>query len=113
MVIRYYLKTATPGGATVTVTNSAGQEMLRTTGSAAAGINQVLWSTRLGGGRGARSGGGGSNAPALASANPIDLWAPLGDYTVTVTVAGKTMTQTAAIAKTQGWTMGVQSQIIR
>lgn len=110
MVIRYYLKTAVPGGAAVTITNAAGQEMARMQGTAAAGINQAVWNTRIGGGRGAR--GGGPVGPP-ASANPIDQWAPLGDYTVTVTVGGKTMTQTAKIAKTQGWSIGLQSTVIR
>ena len=57
--------------------------------------------------------GGGAAAPAPTSNNAIDLWAPLGIYTVTLTVGGKTRTQTATIAKTQGWSMGIQSQIIR
>jgi photosystem II stability/assembly factor-like uncharacterized protein len=113
MVIRYYLKTAIPGGAAIAVTNASGQEVARLQGTSMSGINQVLWSTRLSGGRGARGGGGGSTAPAPASNNPIDQWAPLGDYTVTVTVGGKTLTQTATIAKTQGWTMGIQPEIIR
>ena len=121
MVIRYYLKTAVPGGATVTVTNAAGQEVARVNGGSAAGINQAVWSTRLGGGRGARGGGGpstgsgrgGTAAPAPVSANPIDQWAPLGNYTISLTVGGKTLTQTATIAKTQGWSMGIQPQVIR
>jgi hypothetical protein len=76
-----------------------------------AGINQAVWSTRLGGGRGARAGGAPAAGP--VSANPIDQWAPLGDYNVTVTVADKTLTQTAKIAKTQGWSMGIRPEIIR
>ena len=116
MVIRYYLKAAVPNGAVVTITNTASQEVARLTGQSNAGINQVLWNTRLGGGgRGARGGGagGGSTAPAPTSNNPIDQWAPLGNYTVTLAVGGKTLTQTAVIAKTQGWSMGIQPQIIR
>jgi hypothetical protein len=48
-----------------------------------------------------------------ASANPIDQWAPLGDYTVTLSVGGTTLTQQARIAKTQGWSIGANPQIIR
>jgi hypothetical protein len=111
MIIRYYLKTAAPGGATVTIANAAGQEVARVQGGSQAGINQAVWSTRVGGGRGAR--GGGAPAAGPVSSNPIDQWAPLGDYTVTVTVAGKTLTQTAKISRTQGWSMGIRPEIIR
>jgi photosystem II stability/assembly factor-like uncharacterized protein len=118
MVVRFYVKTAAPG-ATVVITNAAGQEVARQQVNARAGINQVVWNTRLGGGRGGRggpaasAGQGGARAGGPASANPIDQWAPLGDYTVTLTVAGNTLTQKATIAKTQGWSIGATPQIIR
>jgi hypothetical protein len=43
----------------------------------------------------------------------LDRLAPLGEYTVTLTVGGKTFTQKAQITKTQGWSIGVVPQIIR
>src|SRR6185369_10696727 len=93
MVIRYYLKTASAAPPTIVITNAAGQELARLQGSANAGINQGVWNMRLGGGgRGGRAGGAAPAGVLPASANPIDQWAPLGDYTVTLTVAGKTLT---------------------
>jgi hypothetical protein len=113
MVIRFYLKTATPGGATVTITNAVGQEVSRQQLSAVPGINQVVWNARLGGGGRGGRGGGGAPAGGPVSANPIDQWAPLGDYTVRLTVGGKSLSQKATIAKTQGWSIGATPQIIR
>jgi hypothetical protein len=51
--------------------------------------------------------------PGRGAGGPLDQWAPLGDYTVTVSVAGRTLTQTATIAQTQGWSIGGTPQIIR
>jgi hypothetical protein len=109
MVIRYYVKTAA-AGATVAITNAAGQEVARVQGRAVAGINAVVWNMRsasAAGGRGATASQG------RGSVNPLDQWAPLGDYTITVEVAGQKLTQTAQIAKTQGWSIGGAPQIIR
>jgi hypothetical protein len=41
------------------------------------------------------------------------MWAPLGEYTVTLDIDGKQLTQKARIAKTQGWSIGAVPQIIR
>jgi photosystem II stability/assembly factor-like uncharacterized protein len=112
MLIRYYLKDAASAPATLVITNSTGREMARMAGSGNAGINQAVWNTRLGGGPPTRSGQAARGA-VPASASPIDQWAPLGDYTVTLTVAGKTLTQTARVDKTQGWSIGTTPQIIR
>ena len=108
MVIRYYLKAADAARATVVITNSSGREVARLQGAASAGLNTVVWNTRLGGAGGGRGAGG---APAGGSV--LDQLAPLGDYTVTLTAAGRTLTQTATIAKTQGWSLGTAPQIIR
>ena len=105
MVIRYYLKDAAPAAALVTIADANGQEVARLEGRATAGINTVVWTTRRGG-----AGRRGSGPPA---ANPLDQWMPLGDYAVTLAVAGKTLTQHAQIAKTQGWSIGAAPQIIR
>jgi hypothetical protein len=111
MAIRYYLKTAAPAGATVTITNAAGLEVARLTGRAGAGINSVMWSMRNqgGGGRGAAA----AAAQGRGSVNPLDQWTPLGEYTITLEVAGQKLTQTARIAHTQGWSIGGAPQIIR
>jgi hypothetical protein len=131
MAIRYYVKNAGSGSANVVITNAAGQEVARLNGPMAAGINTVLWSTRLGGGGGGRGGragggggaggaapgagggGGGGGGRAGASGTVLDQLAPLGEYTVTLDVGGRKFTQKAVIAKTQGWTIGPVPQIIR
>ena len=106
MLIRYYVKTAAQG-ATMAIANARGQEVARLTGPAAAGINTVVWNTRTGSGRGR---GGGTGTP---PGSVLDQLMPLGDYTITLTVAGQTRTTTGTIAKTQGWTVGWVPQIIR
>lgn len=116
MVIRYYLRNAAAAGATVAITNAAGQEVARLQGRAAAGINSVLWNMRAGGGGragGAGAAGAGAQGQGRGSVNPLDQWAALGEYTITVEVAGQKLTQTARIAKTQGWSIGGAPQIIR
>lgn len=114
VAIRYYLKTAVPAGATVTITDAAGQEVARLTGRAGAGLNSVLWNMRAGGsGAGGRGGAGAGAGQARGSVNPLDQWLPLGDYTVTLEVSGKKLTQTARIAHTQGWSIGGEPVIIR
>ena len=108
MVIRYYLKT--PAAAvSVVVTNASGQEVARLPGQGAAGINTVVWSTRVAGGRGRGAGAG----PPPAGGSILDQWMPLGEYTVTLDVGGKTLAEKATIARTQGWTLGSKPQIIR
>jgi hypothetical protein len=76
-----------------------------------------------GGGRGGGRGAGGEAGCGAAaggaigggrgSVDPLDQWLPLGDYTVTLEVAGQKRTQTARIAHLQGWSIGGQPQIIR
>jgi hypothetical protein len=79
------------------------------------------------GGAGAGRGGAATAAAGQAQAGPgraggagagrggapvIDRLLPLGDYTVTLEVAGKTLTQKARIAKTQGWTIGTAAPFV-
>jgi photosystem II stability/assembly factor-like uncharacterized protein len=112
MVIRYYLKAAATGAASIVVADAAGQEIARLQGGAAAGINSVVWNTRLtgrAGGAGAPGRGGGATR---GGAN-LDQLAPLGEYIVSLTVGGKTLTQKATIAKTQGWSIGQSPTVIR
>jgi hypothetical protein len=112
MLIRYFVK-ARSGGAIVTVTDATGQEVARLQGAAEAGINTVQWTMRAGargGGAGGRAGGGGG---ATRGGAALDQLAPLGEYTVTLDVGGKTFTQKAMIVKTQGWSLGLTPQVIR
>jgi photosystem II stability/assembly factor-like uncharacterized protein len=106
MVIRYYLKDASPARATVTIADASGREVGRLTGPASAGINTVVWNMRAGGGgrgRGAGPGGG----------SPVDQLVPLGEYTVSLEIAGRRLTTAATIVETQGWLIGAASRIIR
>jgi hypothetical protein len=112
MVIRYYLKTGASAPANVVITNAAGAEVARLEGTTEAGINTVVWNTRNappGDGRGR----GRSPSPGRGGPPIVDLLAPLGDYTVTLEVAGRRLTRPAKIAKTQGWTLGGGPVIIR
>lgn len=119
MTIQYYLKAESPAGAQVTITNAKGQEVAKLKGPGKAGINSALWTTRdrgdadagRGGGRGGAGGGGARQAG--PGVNPLDQWAPLGEYTVTLAVGGKTFTQKARIIKMQGWSIGAVPQIIK
>jgi photosystem II stability/assembly factor-like uncharacterized protein len=115
MAIRYYVKTAAGGSASVVVSDSGGQEVARLQGPATPGVHTVVWTTRQTGGRGARgaaagrgAGGGGRGGPPV-----VELLAPLGEYTVTLEVGGRTLSRKATIAKTQGWPLGAVPQIIR
>jgi hypothetical protein len=117
MLIRYYLKASASGRASVAVTDASGKEMARLAGTNNAGINTVVWNMRAAGagGRGAGGGGAGAGGGALGrgAANPLDQWAPLGTYTVTLEVGGKTLVQTGQITHTQGWSLATSPQIIR
>jgi hypothetical protein len=107
MVVRYYLNNPASGSASIVITDSQGREVARLQGKTSAGINTVIWPMRAqGAGRGRGAGGG-------AMANPLDQWAPLGEYTVTLELGEKKLTQKAQIAKMQGWSLGPSPQIIR
>jgi hypothetical protein len=105
MVIRYYLKEAATGPARVTIRNAAGVEVARLDGTVAPGINTVVWSTR--------NAAAGNRAPGRGGPPILDLLAPLGDYTVTLEVAGRRLSRTATITKTQGWSLAGSPVIIR
>jgi len=94
IVINYYLKADQPTGAKVTVTDKDGRVMRTLDGPAKAGMNRVLWPLN-GGGRGAGGGGGrGGGTPALVPT--------VGDYTVTVEVAGEKLTKPAKVREKIG-----------
>ena len=77
-----------------------------------AGFNTVAWNTRMPPAGGGGGGGGGGN-PGRGGPTIIELLAPLGEYTVTVNVAGRTLTQKATIVRTQGWSLNGAPVIIR
>ena len=107
MVIRYYLKNAGSGRATVVISDATGQEVAKLQGPADAGINTVVWNTRrdaAGGGRG----GGGRGGPPI-----VDLLMPLGEYRVAVDAGGTSLAGVGRIVKTQGWSIGLTPQVIR
>lgn len=106
MVVRYYLKNAGAAGSVV-ISDAKGQEVARLPAPGAAGFNTVVWPTRSVGGRGT------TPAQRPTSNNPIDQLAPLGEYTVTLEIAGRKLTQKARITQTQGWTIGPVPQVIR
>jgi hypothetical protein len=120
MVIRYYLKNETSARPTITIANAKGEQVAKLAGASSAGINAVVWSTRdrgdearggRGGGQGGEGGGGrGFTAP---GADPLAPWAPLGEYTVTLDVGGRKLTQKASITKMQGWSIGAVPVVIR
>jgi hypothetical protein len=119
MIIQYYLKAEATAKPTITITDSKGQQAARLTGGGQAGINSVRWTTRdrgdeADGGRGGRGGGAaGGGRQAGPGVNVLDQWAPLGEYTVTLDVGGKTFTRKAQITKMQGWSIGATPQIIK
>lgn len=116
MVIRYYLKNPGTSKASVVIADSTGKDVARLTGETKAGINSVLWTTRDNGDVGRQAGGrgaGGGRGVIGFGGSVLDRLAPLGEYTVTLDVGGKTFTQKAQITKTQGWSIGAVPQIIR
>jgi len=95
IVINYYLKADQPAGAKITVTDKDGRVMRQLDGPGKKGMNRVLWTLAGsgGGGRGGGRGGGGA-----APAPP----ATVGDYTVTVDVAGEKLTKPARVRERIG-----------
>jgi BNR-Asp box repeat len=117
MLIRYYLRAAGGGPASIVITDQGGQEVARFDGPAAAGINTVVWSMRrgpdVGNARGGGSGRGAGRGGGTRGGAGLDQLAPLGDYIVTLTIGQTKLTQSARIAKAQGWSFGPTPQTIR
>ena len=87
MGIWYYLKQAASSAPAIVITDSAGNQVAKLTGSGDAGLHFVLWDTRRPrpGGGGGRGGGGGAGAIAPGQ-TVVDQLEPLGAYTVTLEV---------------------------
>ncbi len=112
MRITWYLRDAAADSAGVSVTDAYGEEVARLTGTPDAGMHTVVWGMRRSPGRGGPGGRTGGRGGA-AGGGPLDALLPPGDYTVTLQVAGKTLTQKARIKGTQGWTIGPVPRVIR
>jgi photosystem II stability/assembly factor-like uncharacterized protein len=88
LVVNYYLGADASAEARIVVSNAAGQAVRRVDGPAKKGLNRALVSLGGGGGRGR----GTTAMPPL----------PVGDYTVTVDVAGATLTKSARVRARMG-----------
>lgn len=111
MAIRYYLRQPLTDSAHIVITDAQGAEVARLDGRTEAGINTVVWNMRPQ--RGGRGGGGGGRGGGRGGGNPVSQLVPLGDYTVTLEVAGRTFTTAASITATQGWSIGASPRVIR
>lgn len=118
MSIRYYLRDA--ANAVVTIADADGKQVARLESKGQPGINTVDWNMNkpvVNSGNGRRRGGGGggctANGPGPGPAPVVDQLMPLGEYSITLDVAGKQFTQKARIKATQGWSMGLAPQTIR
>jgi photosystem II stability/assembly factor-like uncharacterized protein len=94
LVINYFLKADAPAAAKITVKDPSGKVLRESEGPAKAGLNRALVNLAGGGGRGGPGAGGGGRgrggAPAVA---PLTI----GDYTVTLDVAGQSLTKPARV----------------
>jgi photosystem II stability/assembly factor-like uncharacterized protein len=87
-VVNYYLKTDASGAAKISVRDFSGKVVREMEGPAKAGLNRAL--VQLGGGAGRGGGRGRGGAPATA---PLAV----GDYTVSVEVAGQSLSKPARV----------------
>jgi hypothetical protein len=94
LVVQYHLGTDATGQARITMADPAGQPVRTLTGPVKAGLNRVL--IPLLGGGGARGGGRGGGEPVV----PLGI----GDYTITVDVAGQAQTVPARVRDRIGQT---------
>ena len=98
LVINYYVKADATEQARIRLADPAGRIMREMPGPARAGMNRVQISLAGGGGRGGPAGGGAAAAgrgrgAGAAPAGPLAV----GDYAVTVEVAGQTLTKPARV----------------
>ena len=88
LIVNYLLKADDGGSAKITVKDFTGKVVRELEGPAKAGLNRAL--VQLAGERRPWAGGGAAASPATA---PLAI----GDYTVTVNVAGQTLTKPAKV----------------
>jgi len=93
LVVQYHLTMAGTGQAPITIADASGRTVRQLTGPMRAGLNRVLVPL-AGGGGGGRGGGGGGVAGAGAGRGGGGASGPLavGDYSVTVDIAGDKQT---------------------
>jgi photosystem II stability/assembly factor-like uncharacterized protein len=89
LVINYYLKADATGGARITIADLAGRQLRQLNGPSSQGVNRATVSLAGGGGRGGGRGRGAGAAPM----GPLGV----GEYVVTVEVAGQTLTKRAEV----------------
>jgi photosystem II stability/assembly factor-like uncharacterized protein len=97
LVINYYLKADAPAAAKITVKDPSGKVLRETEGPVKAGLNRALVNLAGGGGRGFGGGGGGAGGGRGRGGAPVVAPLPIGDYTVTVDVAGQSLTKPARV----------------
>ena len=95
LAINYYLKADAPAAAKITVKDLPGKVMRELEGPAKRGLNRALVPLAGGGGRGlvVAAGGGGRGRGGAPATPPLAI----GDYTVTVEVAGQSLTKPARV----------------
>jgi hypothetical protein len=93
-VLSYFLKSDAGSPAKITVKDAAGKVVRELEGPSKAGMNRAQISLAGGGGRGF---GGGGGAGGRGRGGPPTPPLAVGDYTVTVDVAGQTLTKPARV----------------
>jgi photosystem II stability/assembly factor-like uncharacterized protein len=93
LVINYLLKADGDAPAKITVKDLTGKVLREVEGPTRAGLNHAVVNLAAGGGRGGGGGGGGRGRGAGPIVPPLGV----GDYTVTVDVAGQTLTKPARV----------------
>jgi hypothetical protein len=91
LAINYYLNAPAPTGAHITVTDLQGTRVAELNGPGAAGLNRALWNMRPS----AAGGGGGRGGLGAGTGSPV------GDYLITLEVAGERVTKTGRIRARQ------------
>ena len=99
LVVNYYLKADATGAAKITVKDPGGRMLREIEGPAKRGLNRAL--VPLAGGGGGRGGGGAAGGGRGRGGTPTPPLA-IGDYTVTIDVAGQTLTKPARVRERIG-----------
>ncbi len=94
LVVNYYLRADVSGSAQITISDAAGRSIRQATGPGRSGLNSVLVNLAGAGGRGGGAGGGAGGG---RGAGPAPTPLAVGDYTVTLEVAGERLTKPARV----------------